>query len=248
MTLTFKQFITEGVEDKGIFKALFIVGLPGAGKTYTTRVLSGEISPLIINTDKSAEFIAKKIKHKISSETWESMFKDTAHRMTKNMLFNYVNGMLPLFIDGTSNDVSNILQRAGILESLGYDVGCVFVHTSLEKAKERAREREKNQQLRSVDEEFIEKIHRENAENRSFLKSKMKFYIDYHPDQKEFELSDYTLGELYNKVQGFYKGPPKNIVGKRAIQKLREEGEKYLVPTLMTDTELRNKIQHWYRT
>lgn len=248
MTITFKRFIAEGIEDKGIFKALFIVGLPGAGKTYTTKILTGEISPMVVNTDKAAEFMAKKLKHKITSKTWNSMFKDTAHRMTKNMLFNYVNGMLPLFIDGTSNDVSNILSRAGILESLGYDVGCIFVHTTLEKAKQRVREREKNQELRAVDEEFIEKIHRENAENRSFLKSKMRFYLDYHPEQTVFDINDFTLEELFNKVQGFYKGPPKNIVGKRAIEKLKEEGGKYLVPTLFTDKELRNKIDYWYRS
>jgi cytidylate kinase len=248
MKLNFKTFITESIEDKGILKALFIIGIPGAGKTYTTRKLSGEVSPVVVNTDRAAEFLAKKLKKQVSKDTWNDVFKDTAHRMTKNMLYNYVNGMLPLFVDSTSNDISNILQRIGILESLGYDVGCVFVNSTLEQAKERAKKRENVEQLRAVDEAFIELVYKDNMENKRFLKRKMGFFIDYDPFQTEFELNDYTLDELYNKVQYFYKSPVKNVVGKRLLEELREEKQKYLVPTIIPESELKRKIDGWYRS
>jgi cytidylate kinase len=248
MKPTFKTFIAEGIEDRGILKALFVIGIPGAGKTYTTRKLSGEVSPVVVNTDRAAEFLAKKMKSKVSSKTWSSTFKDTAHRMTKNMLFNYINGMLPMFVDSTSNDISNILQRIGILESVGYEVGCVFVNSTLEDALERARRRENVDQLRAVDEAFIELVYRDNMENKRFLKNKVNFFIDYDPFQTEFELTDYTLDELFQKTQEFYKSPVKNVVGKRIIDELRNEKQKYLVPTIISERELRRKIEGWYRS
>ena len=55
---TFKQFISESINDKGIFKAVFVIGLPGAGKSYTVSQLRGSVSPKVVNTDIAAEFWA----------------------------------------------------------------------------------------------------------------------------------------------------------------------------------------------
>ena len=52
--------ITEGINDKGIFKAVFMVGFPGAGKSFViTKIKSGEVEPRIVNTDKTIEFMSK---------------------------------------------------------------------------------------------------------------------------------------------------------------------------------------------
>ena len=52
--------INESIEDKGILKACFMAGTPGAGKTYTiSKVKSGQIEPRMVNTDKWTEFIAQ---------------------------------------------------------------------------------------------------------------------------------------------------------------------------------------------
>ena len=41
-----QQFLTEGIEDKGIFKAVFMAGHPGAGKTFVLNsIKSGQIEP-----------------------------------------------------------------------------------------------------------------------------------------------------------------------------------------------------------
>ena len=46
--------ISEGINDKGIFKACFMCGHPGAGKSYTlTKIKSGIIEPRIVNIDKA---------------------------------------------------------------------------------------------------------------------------------------------------------------------------------------------------
>lgn len=246
MKLTFKKFISEGINDKGILKAIFVVGLPGAGKSYTIQRLKGTVSPLIVNTDKAAEFISRKIGVPIKDEeTWQLYFHDSSRRITKNLLTNYVDGMLPLFVDGTSNDVSNILHRIGILESLGYDVGVIFVHTSLATAKKRAAAREKITG-RHVDDSYIEQIDRENGENRNYLKSKIAFFKDILND--EDELTDKVLMDAFRRVQGFFNSPVQNPVGKRIIEQLKQNPKnKNLSDAYLERDMLERKMEGWYR-
>jgi len=41
-----EDYITEGINDKGIFKACFMCGSAGSGKSYTlSKVKSGSIEP-----------------------------------------------------------------------------------------------------------------------------------------------------------------------------------------------------------
>jgi len=242
--ITFKQFMSESINDKGIFKAIFIVGIPGAGKSYTASRLKGIVSPVIVNTDKSAEHLAKKWKIRSTPENWEKFFKDKTHKMTRSQLKNYINGMLPLFIDGTSQDASNILHRMGILESLGYDVGVIHVKSNLELAKQRAKEREK-EIPREVDVKFIEDVDERNEDNVRFLKSKVGFFIEV--DNTEGKLDDAALMRAFKKTQSFYSSSIKNPIAKRAIADIQEGKGKYLVPLVATDEELDNKIQGWYR-
>lgn len=244
MRSTFKQFISEGINDKGIFKAIFVIGLPGAGKSYTIKQLKGPISPKIVNTDIAAEFLASKWKKEIKSETWHE-FKDSAHRVTKNSLAQYLNGMLPLFIDGTSNDVSNILHRIGILESLGYDVGVVFVHTSLDTAMKRAEERAKKTG-RHVDAEFIRAVDSRNKENARYLKSKVSFFRQIENDSDG--LDDSQMVAAFKATQQFFDSPVRNPIGKRTLEQMRANQQKYLAPDVVPTEVLAKKIEGWYKS
>lgn len=242
--MSFKQFVSESISDRGILKAIFVIGLPGAGKSYTIARIKGPISPVIVNTDKAIEFLSAKLSTPVMKSTW-STFADKATKMTKDQLTQYVNGLLPLFVDGTSNDVSNILHRIGILESLGYDVGVVFVSTSLETSMKRAEERAQRTG-RHVDPEFINAVHAQNDENKKYLASKTHFFKEIQND--EDELTDEVLLNAYKKVQSFFASPVENPVGKRIIEKMQQEGHKYLTPSIYSLDVLKNKINGWYRT
>lgn len=243
MKTSFKQFMTESLDDKGIFKAVFIVGIPGAGKSYTVSKMSGGISPRVVNTDRATEFLAKKFGKTIDSKNWPE-FKDTAHRLTSNALFGYINGVLPLFIDGTSNDASNILGRAGILESLGYDVGMVFVSAPLDLAIKRAEERSKKTN-RVVDTDFIKKVHAQSEENKHYFKSKFAFFKEVI---NVYDLlTDTVMTDAFKKVQSFYEAPLSNPVGKRMQEEMRAGKIKYLVPSILEKEVLQKKLDGWYK-
>ena len=56
----FQQYITEGVYDPSIFKAFFLAGGPGSGKSWvSTRALSG-MGLKVINSDRAFESKLKK--------------------------------------------------------------------------------------------------------------------------------------------------------------------------------------------
>lgn len=244
--MNFEEFLlSESINDKGILKAIFVVGLPGAGKSYTVSNLKGQVSPKIVNTDVALEFLSKKTKIPANSETWKTVFRDSTKKMTATMLYNYINGMLPLFIDGTSNDASNVLSRAGILESLGYDVGMIFIDTDIEVAKQRAIERAEKIG-RTVDPTFIDKVYKESEANKKYFQSKFSFFKVYENNGQG--LDNDLMQKLFKQVQGFYTEDVQNPVGTRNLEKIREEKEKYLVPALFQDETLKNKLSTWYKT
>ena len=153
--------------------------------------------------------------------------------------------MLPLFIDGTSNDASNVLSRAGILESLGYDIGMIFIDTDIEIAKQRATERAEKIG-RTVDPSFIDKVYKESEANKKYFQSKFSFFKVYENNGQG--LDNDLMQKLFKQVQGFYTEDVQNPVGARNLEKIREEKEKYLVPTLFQDETLKNKLSTWYKT
>jgi predicted ABC-type ATPase len=243
MNITFKNFISESINDKGILKAVFVVGLPGAGKSYTVKQISGAVSPKVVNTDKAAEFLSTKWKKQINSDSW-SDFKDTAHRITETLLTNYLDGILPLFVDGTSNDVSNILHRMGILESLGYDIGVVFVDAPLDVAIKRAKDRAEKTG-RHVDEDFIKQVHEQNLENATFLKGKVNFFRQV---DNSGILDDKSMNNAFKAVQSFFSEPLENPVGKRMIEEMKNKKQKYISPEIIPREVLAKKISGWYKS
>lgn len=236
--ITFKQFIGESINDRGLLKAIFVVGMPGAGKSYTVSRLGGIVQPRVVNTDRATEFLSQKLQLQVNHSNWPE-FRDRAHHITETALYHYLNGILPLFIDGTSNNMSNLLHRAGILESLGYDLGVVFIKTSLETALERAKDRQ-----RAVDPAFIKAVATEVEENYAFLRSKFKFCKSIRNDVGE--LTNEVLQLAHKQVVGFFSEKPSNPLGNKIIEKLEQQKQKYLVPTVLTEIQLRKKLAGWY--
>ena len=241
--MMFRDYIAEGIEDRGILKAVFVVGIPGAGKSYTVSRLKGTISPVVVNTDKATEWLAKKLGISAKPENWP-MLRDSAHRLTRSQLELAVTGMLPLFVDGTSSDASNILHRAGILESLGYDIGIVVIDTDIELAMKRVQDREEKTG-RGVSPSFVKKVSDQAADNHSYFEGKFEFFKRIRNDGA---LDDAALQKLFTQVQGFYTQPVNNPVGKRAITTLQAEKAKLLVPVVISKESLRKRLESWYRT
>ena len=176
----FVEMITEGVDDPGILKCIFLAGGPGSGKSYTAKEIFGvgktSISSVsagglkLVNSDSAFEKglkdngIDMKLLGKYEKENPEmwnfiagddnpNSIRNQAKKITKQQQSFYEAGRLGMIIDGTGDKVSKIKEKKEHAEKLGYDCYMVFVNTSLEVALERNRTRE-----RTLSDELVTEI------------------------------------------------------------------------------------------
>jgi shikimate kinase len=151
------QELQEGVYDPNIFKAIFLAGGPGSGKSYVVRKTTGGLGMKIVNSDD----IYEKMLNDAGLETTpEDIFSDKgqeirvkAKQTTKRMQGNFLKGRLGVIIDGTGKDYDKIAKQASELQKLGYETYMIFVNTSLDTAQERNRMRQ-----RTLPEAEVEKM------------------------------------------------------------------------------------------
>ena len=142
--ITFTE-LQEGVYDPNIFKAIFLAGGPGSGKSYVVRRTTGGLGMKIVNSDDIYE---KMLKDAGLEATPEDIYSDEgqeirgrAKAVTKRMQGNFLEGRLGLIIDGTGKDYDKIARQVAGLKGIGYECSMIFVNTSLDTAQERNRQR-----------------------------------------------------------------------------------------------------------
>lgn len=223
--------ITESILDRGIFKAVFMAGGAGSGKSYVlSKVKSGSIEPRIVNVDKFIEFY----------NTSYDEYYDQSKILTKGQLFNYVNSALPLAIDTTAAHVDSAIKKQKLLELIGYDTAMIFVNTSLDMSLRRARSRK-----RVVADEEVVKYYNLLLKAKSILKSQFPLFIEVKNDAGE--LTDEVVLKVFKRMSFFYESPIKNSIGQETIKKMKDNNYKYLIPGIYEKDELKNIIDKWYR-
>jgi len=158
--LKLMDLLTEGVHDSGIFKAVFLAGGPGSGKSYVAKQIFGipekfniSMSGMkMINQDKEYKFLLKK--HGFDPEWLDTYPDDVFQHITDEMRDftrdlaterkkGYMKGKLGMIIDGTGHKFQKVKAHKKELEENGYDTYMVFVNTSLEVAQARNKERDR---------------------------------------------------------------------------------------------------------
>jgi len=142
--ITFKD-LQEGVNDPNIFKAFFLAGGPGSGKSYVVRKTTGGLGMRVVNSDDAFEKKLKDAGHSLDTRAMDTQvrdkIRDRAKEITKAKQTNYIEGRLGLIIDGTGKDFEKITRQARNLEAIGYDTHMIFVNTSLDVALQRNADR-----------------------------------------------------------------------------------------------------------
>ncbi len=137
--------LQEGVYDPNIFKAFFLAGGPGSGKSYVVRKTTGGTGLKSVNSDEAFEHLLTKagLSLKMPPEEFErkEVQRQRAKDITAARKENYLEGRLGLIIDGTGKNADKILKQKAGLEELGYDTYMIFVNTSLDVALKRNAER-----------------------------------------------------------------------------------------------------------
>ena len=156
--------LQEGLQDPNIFKAFFLAGGPGSGKSYVVRKTTGGTGLRVVNSDDAFESLLQKaglsLKMPPEEEEPRDIVRDRAKKITAKRQANYIEGRIGLIIDGTGRDYDKITKQATELKQLGYDVHMIFVNTSLDVALQRNAERP-----RSVPESIVTKSWNEVQSN-----------------------------------------------------------------------------------
>jgi len=146
---TFKIYLEEGVNDPAIFKAVFLAGGPGSGKSFMAgKTGLGALGFRIVNSDDAFESAMNKAGLKMDPESIYSdegqSIRIQAKKLTKAKLDLYIAGRLGLVIDGTGKDYAKIVKQKQKLEALGYETAMIFVNTDEDTALVRNRSRERS--------------------------------------------------------------------------------------------------------
>jgi len=193
----FEDLITEGVYDSGIFKAVFLMGGPGSGKSAVVKELGLKALGLkLVNTDSAFEAGLKKAGHSLDLRTMDADIRDPirkkAKRMTGKSLDHYILGRLGLIFDTTSAKSSKIKAYKHNLDQLGYESKMIYVRTSLANAQARNQER-----ARKLPEKIVQKDWEDAQKNANYFKGM------FGADFVEI-LNDDTFVSLKKKASALY--------------------------------------------
>ena len=142
--------LQEGLQDPNIFKAFFLAGGPGSGKSYVAKKTTGGTGLKMVNSDPVFERLLVKagLSKKMPPEEHErkEVVRGKAKAVTGKMKKSFIEGRLGLIIDGTGKDVDKILYQKNMLDELGYDTYMIYVNTSMDVALQRNAERDRSLQ------------------------------------------------------------------------------------------------------
>ena len=211
---TFEEYLEEGKNDPAIFKAVFMAGGPGSGKSYVSQKLALEaLGFRPINSDLAFEYLMKRENVSFKMDDREATKRDALRSRAKSLTGSKqalsVNGRLGLLIDGTGREYAKIKKIKDNLEEVGYETMMVFVNTSLDTALERNQMR-----ARTVPEKIVKRSWQDvqnNIGKFQTLFSNRMIVIDNNEGEPDVK-------KAYSRIRSFSKQPPKMSVAKKWIE------------------------------
>ena len=203
--------VEEGVNDPHIFKAIFIAGAPGSGKSYVARSLLGGTGLKFVNSDDVYEHLMKKAHLDISEpEVIASPLgqdtREKAMQISAKQKSNYLQGRLGLLIDGTGKSVEKYAKTSRMLRDFGYDTALLFVNTSLEIALQRNKERP-----RRLPDSLVADIWNQVHQNQMKFQQTFgadKFFILDNSEGLDDPSRAENFNNVYKQLMKFVNKPP----------------------------------------
>ena len=208
---SFNDFLSEGVNDPAIFKAVIFAGGPGSGKS-TTLDYSGLLTLgfRVINSDPMFEKLLddagldKSNPDDINSHKGQ-LIRAKAKLLTIKQKKWAIDGRLGMIIDGTGADYGKIRTLSTKLKRIGYEVKMVFVNTNLETAQRRNKQRP-----RSLDAGLVEKNWTEVQRNiPAYKKMFGNDFIEVENNKDDLNLLSINTTPAFAKIKAWSETVPR---------------------------------------
>ena len=215
---SFIHFLEEGVNDPGIFKAVFMAGGPGSGKTFMAQQTGLTALGLrLINSDDVFEKALAKAglaatPENIFSKRGQEVIRPAAKALTLKKQEAAMIGRLGLIIDGTGKKYERINIQRKALARMGYDTMMLFVNTDLETALKRNKER-----ARSLPDNEVEKMWKAVQNNIGSFQRLFgrDFVVVDNSEGKDYKKESTAA---YKNATKFTKRDPENHIAQKWIK------------------------------
>jgi predicted ABC-type ATPase len=242
------DLLTEGVYDKGIFKAIFMAGGPGSGKTFVAQNLFGipknattSVSGLkTVNSDKQfmhlltkynfdptelAQYPDEVFNRELSDspEKGGAGLRDFAQTLKTVEKQGFLDGKLGMIIDSTGSNFQKVKRQKEELEKAGYDCYMVFVMTKLDTALERNKKRAEEGE-RELPANIVKKSWTDTRKNMGGLKALFG---------KNFALVNNDKKLAKEETYGFFRKLVKSTANKWTNNKIQNPKGKQWVKDML---------------
>ncbi|MBT5637417.1 MAG: hypothetical protein HOJ16_02460, partial [Candidatus Peribacter sp.] len=159
--LTEQERIDEAINKlKHPFKAIFILGPAGAGKTFFSKQIGVPKEFETSNPDEKieAEFGKFGLSLKFATkeedlDTFEKQqtFREKLQNATQSQTFNWLNQAKPIVFDTTGEDVMKMGVRMEELKTAGYDIGVIMINVPTDVSVETDKKRDRTVGKKTTD-------------------------------------------------------------------------------------------------
>jgi len=205
--------LSEGPNDPHIFKAVFLAGGPGSGKSYVAGKLLSGYGLKTVNSDDIYEYLAKKDDLDLSDP--DQVYSDKgqevrnrAKELTMSRQAGYIDGRLGLVIDGTGKDVGKVQKQSDLLRDIGYETVMLFVNTSEEVAQQRNKMRD-----RRLPDSVVSKMWAQVQDNIMGFQQvfgNKNFYVVDNSGGLEDPERRKSFDEIYKDIRSWVNTPTRN--------------------------------------
>lgn len=230
--MSFKEWLElreAAFDHPNAFKAVFMAGGPGSGKTWVAHSMFAGTDFQMANSDSVMALLARKMgdSNVIKATAGHPEYSRKQQLQSKAMNLSQKRTALwqqegiPFVIDITGRDLSLVQTLKNKLESRGYDTYMVFVNTSLETALQRNRRRFYEPDKHVADEDFLQFAWEQSNNNidafrRLFGPGNFLLVSNDQDLRDRSEQSKFTLS-LYRVGRNLVSKPVQNPIGQEIL-------------------------------
>jgi len=213
--------LEEGINDPAIFKAVFLAGGPGSGKSFVVGKTSlPALGMKLINSDDAFEAALSKAGMEPTSDNLMSpagqKLRSKAKALTGIKMKRAIEGRLGLIIDGTGKDYDKIKTQVDSLRTLGYEVKMIFVNTDLDTAIARNRMRP-----RQLPDDTVAAMWKEVQKNIGKFQGLFRNRLIVVDNSQGNDIDRTTL-KVYKQIKNWTETPTNNSIATQWIAKQKE--------------------------